>query len=737
MSRRDEYKQAVIGHLSDLPADRTIRVHSSPPSEVDQDYSSLSFSHYFWIIRRHLGKLVTFVAVAMFATFIASSRMQPVYESTATIDLDRQSPSGIVGQEANRIVAANDSDQFLATQIKLIQSDSVLRPVAQRFNLFKSSSDHLLSADELRLQAAAPVTLPQLSVSRAPNTYLLLIRYRSPDPQVAADVANAIATSYLGHTYRLRIESSQNLASFMEKQLDELKAKMERSGQALAVFERELNVISPEEKTSILSARLLQLNNEYTNAQADRVRKEAIYNATKTGSLEAVQISSQGAALTQITDDLNKAKRHFAEVKSVLGANHPDYRKAQNSIQELQKQLEDTRRDIVERLGIDYKQSLNREQLLAGAVTQTKSEYDRLNARSFEYQQLKREAEADKNLYEELVRKIKEAGINSGFQNNNVRIADRARPAQAPVYPNKKLNLLLAFTLSMMVGVGAIIAVDLLDTTIRDPEHLSHSFDTEVIGLLPSVRERNALLIGSGGGSIVHLEQAQHPDGKSYGAQTSYHEAIRTLRSSIILSSFGSAIRSLLITSAGPGEGKTTTACHLAMAHAMQGRKTLLVDADLRRPSVHRNFELENHLGTAELVLGTAHWRDVIQRASTEFPLDAICAGHASRRELDLVGSCLSGLIEEAGHIYDLVVIDAPPLLGFSETLQVAAFADGVVVVARAGQTKRAAVGHAIGLLRRLRANIVGLALNDLQLTRNGYYYYGHYRYNYRNNFQS
>src|ERR1022692_3973409 len=251
------------------------------------DQSAVPLSHYLWILRRHRWKILGFVLGCVAATIIVSARLTPVYESTATVDIDRQMPSAAIGQDATRI-PADDADQFLATQVKIIQSDSVLRPIAEQYHLLdveKQISKKLPRAQ----QENAPILLKKLSVKRPQNTYLLLISYRSTDSRLAADVANGVARSYVEHTYDIQFHSSASLATFMEKQLEELKAKMERSSAALAQFERELNVINPEEKTSILSARLLQINTEYTNAQTDRVRKEAAWKSVQSGSLEAAQ----------------------------------------------------------------------------------------------------------------------------------------------------------------------------------------------------------------------------------------------------------------------------------------------------------------------------------------------------------------------------------------------------------------------------------------------------------------
>src|ERR1035441_8171076 len=393
-----------------------------PQQEYEPEAPSVPLSHYLWVLRRHLWKIVAFVASCVLAAAVVSARLQPIYESTATVDVDRQAPSEVVGEGSTRASAPNDADQFLATQVRLIQSDAVLRPVAEQFHLLDSEQQLKgMSPEEAQERAQAPVALNRLKVTRPPNTYLLLISYRSPDPVLAANVANAIVNSYLAHSYEIRIRSSASLSTFMEKQIDELKAKMEKSGMDLAQFEKDLDVINPEEKTNILSARLLQLNTEYTTAQADRVSKEAAWNAMKSGSLEAAQVSSQGQDLAKLSDTLNQARQRFALVKSTYGSTHPEYRKAASEVAEVERQFESTRSNIAERIEVEYREALNREQMLQKTVAETKAEWDRINSKSFEYQQLKREAEADKTLYDELIRKIREADINAGFQNNNIR----------------------------------------------------------------------------------------------------------------------------------------------------------------------------------------------------------------------------------------------------------------------------------------------------------------------------
>jgi capsular exopolysaccharide synthesis family protein len=542
----------------------------------------------------------------------------------------------------------------------------------------------------------------------------------------------------------------------MERQLEQLKAKMERSSAALVQFERELNVINPEEKTSILTSRLLQLNTEFTNAQADRVRKEAAYNSVKDGTLAAAQVSSQGEALKKLTEALDEAQQKFAEAKTHYGLNHPEYKKAESRVNQIQTQIDDTQASIGERVEVEYHQAQNREVMLESAVTETKAEFDRLNAHSFEYQTLKRGADGDKSLYDELVRKIREAGINASFQNSSIRVADEARPGLKPVFPRTWLNVLLAFLFATFFGVGAAVLSDVLDNTIRDPDQVARLLNTDVIGSLPAVKDWRRRLspihsITAINGTAMNghvINGNGHRKGIANGAPnvsaitalvkaaengdqalSNYEEAIRTLRNSILLTDFERRLRSVLLTSASPSEGKSTVAAHLAATHAGQHKRTLLIDGDLRRPSVHRLFQVPNSVGLSNVLLKQIGWMDAVVRMDDQPGLDILPAGPATRRASDLIGTGLAELIEEATREYDLVVLDAPPLLGFAEPLQMATAVDGVIVVARAGDTSRKALSTVVTTLARLRANLVGVVLNEVhrEVSAGYYYYYGRY----------
>ena len=329
----DENRVQVL-HASEsaaaLPAGvERVLVYPQQPDESNSEQEAIPLSHYLWVLHRYRWKILAFMAFCVIATVIISKRLTPLYTATATVDIDRRLPSGVLGeQSSNSMAGSADIEQFLVTQEKLIQSDAVLRPVVQQFHLRKDAEKKTNKDLPLSRIEDAPIVLKSLTVTHPPNTLLLLINYSSPDPQRSADIANAIVKSYIAHTFDIRFRAAADLSAFMAKQIEELKAKMERSAGALATFEKDLDVINPEEKTSIFSAQLSQLNTDLTTAQADRVQKEAAYNAIKNGSLEAAEASDQGAQLRELEARLDVANEKFATARTQYGTTHPEYKKA-------------------------------------------------------------------------------------------------------------------------------------------------------------------------------------------------------------------------------------------------------------------------------------------------------------------------------------------------------------------------------------------------------------------------
>ncbi|NYF79921.1 GumC family protein [Granulicella arctica] len=670
-----------------------------------------AFSHYLWLMRRHRWTIVAVVVVCTSLAVALSYKLQPMYEATAKIAIDVRATSNVIG-EASAPAGAADVDQVFNTEMQLIQSDGVLRPVVERFHLLDSKRPRKLP-EGVKFSDAA-VSLDGLSVVHPANSLLLNVSYRSADPAQAAAVANAVAHNFLTHSLETRSDSSIEQAAFMEKQLNQLKVKMTNAEQALAGYEKELGVIDPDEKTSMLSARLQQLNTEYTEAENERIRKEADYRALQSGSIAAIGASSQAVNLSKLEDAVHAAEQKMALVKTVYGPEYSEYRRANNELNEVTRQYRAMSVEVGQRMQVEYEVALHREDMLHAALTQGKSEADSLSAQEFRYRQLKDEAEEDKHLYNELFRKVQEAGINGGYQGNAIRIADEARPQLHPVFPNRLVFTFLGMLSSLVISLIVILIVDMMDKTLRDPMQAQLAIGMPVIGILPRVNDFQGLSLAI---------DRSHTGGTALAKGTSdwfssvnfYSEAIATLLSCMLLERRGQPLRSLLVTSAAPGEGKSSCVSHLAAAHARQGFRTLLIDADLRRPSLHESFRLTGKMGLVTAILEDKPLSEIRQTVSGIENLDVITAGSSPNLPLNRVGMKVEQILEQARNEYDMVFVDAPPMLCFAEPVQIACAVDGVLIVSRAAETRQQAVSGVLAILERLRVNVVGVVLNQVQ----------------------
>ena len=321
-----------------------------------------------------------------------------MYESATVIDVDRQSPSAVIGQDSTTHSSLNDADQFLATQMKLVLSDAVLRPVAEKYKLLHLEQQFRIASERSQRAASNAPIFTQAAQSHtsgehvSANDQLPL----SGSAVVGRCVQRGSSIVPAPHI-RDHVQLFGQPLHIYGKATGGVKVKMEHSGAAMAEFERQLNVIDPEEKTNILSSRLLQLNTDYTNAQGERVKKEAAYESVKNGSMEAAQVSLQGESLRRLTEKLTDAQEKYAETAARFGANHPENRRGAAQIAEIEQSINLMKEKIAQRAQVEYSEALNRESMMRRAVTQVKAEFDHLNARSFEYQSAKREAEADKS----------------------------------------------------------------------------------------------------------------------------------------------------------------------------------------------------------------------------------------------------------------------------------------------------------------------------------------------------
>lgn len=691
-----------------MPGSIAIRKPQFRLSDPAESQRPLTF--YAQILGRYWAMIVGLSTVLTALVMCVCALMPPVHVGTAMIAVDRQAAPETVGDD--RLLTTGD-DQFMATQQSLLQADIILRPVAERYNLLER--EHQLqrfrfwrySPEKERAIRNAPILLKHLKIERNPNTYLLTITYRDRDPHVAADVANAIADSYLRNIFETRIKEAGRLTSSMEQQLVDLKEKMQSTHWALMTYQRDLGTADPEQKTNVLVARLQALNTENSAAEADRIAKEAVYREARDGSLPEVEVSGQSTDLAKDVEKLQVAKANLALVGATYGDQHPEYRKALAQLNEARAALEESRRDVAARIRVDYRQTLIRERMLSSAVTETKQEVDDLTSQSFNYLQLKHEADAAEKVYDDLFAKIKQSGINSELQNNVIRLADSARPAANPIFPNWPLIVVLSMAFFAVSCAAYVVWAELTDATAKEAETVEEALGVPVVCALPRLSDvRLRLALGSEGMRLAGNRWRSLQDGF-------FDEGIRHLRGYLMLSVQTSPPRSVLFTSALPGEGKSTLALSLAMVNAEHGKRTLLIDADLRQPAIERLAHLDPDAGLAEVLAQRTHWRTAVCPVSTRPNLFVLGSGQPMPLALPQIGPQMRGILAQAVKEFDLVVLDSPPLLGCAETLELAAAAEVTVLAVRSGHTPMKVVGATIETLRRINAPIAGIVLNE------------------------
>jgi succinoglycan biosynthesis transport protein ExoP len=686
----------------------------SDPAEFQHPltfYANILFRRWLWILLVSL----TFTALVVFACAFAP----PIYVGSAVISIDRQSAPAEVGD--NRVLTTGD-DQFMATQQRLLLADNILRPVAERFNLLEREHQFRryffwrYSPETEASVRNAPTVLKNLKIERNPNTYLLTISYRDRSPKVAADVANAIGDSYLREIFETRIKEAGRLTSSMESQLIDLKDKMESKHNELMTYQRNLGTADPEQKTSVLVARLQALNTENTLAEADRISKESVYLEAKGGSLPGVQVSAQSTDLAHDVENLKEAKANLALVGATYGDQYPEYRKAAAQVAQARAALEESRQNVAARIGVDFRQSLVRQRMLSAAVAETKQQVDDLTSQSFDYLQLKREADTAEHVYDDLFAKIKQLGINSELQNNIIRLADSARPTAKPLFPNWAFIVALSMGFFSLTLSAYVISAELTDVTAKDVDAVEKSLGVPVICALPRVADMQLrLALGPEGARL---------EGNRWMAVQSgfFDEGVRHLRGYLMLSVQKDAPRSVLITSSLPGEGKSTLALSLAAASAEQGKRTLVIDGDLRQPAMEKLAKLDPDVGLAEVLAQTIHWKKAIRPVPGRPDLFILGSGLRTPMTLPLLGPQMREILTQVNQEFDWVVLDSPPLLGCAETLDLAAAAEVTVLAVRSGQTEMKSLGTAVETLRRVNVPIAGIVLNESSIATDATY---------------
>jgi polysaccharide biosynthesis transport protein len=702
---------------------------------------------YLLILRKHQWLILSFLVAVVTIVTITTFRMQAVYVATARIEIDRENGSILPFQGMESYDYLMDSENYIETQSKILTSETLALKTIRSTGLgarpeyaSPNGPSEAVVIGSLENQKRPPelgAFLGSLSVRRVPNSRLMDVSFESTDPQFAARTVNEHIKNFEEHNISSRYEETTRATSWLNEELNELKIKVQDSEDKRIAYERKNQIWTLDDKSNITTQRLADVNKALTDAQDERMKKEALYQFAKAGDIADVPQLRDSPVLQALIQKREAASEEYNDALSQYGPNFPKVQRLEAQVKDLDQVIQKENVNTLNRIETDYREARKREEMLTQALDQQKAAANEMAERMVEYNILKREAEANKALYDGLMTKMKEVGISSALQSSNIRVVD---PAMIPAYPSrpaKTRNIALSFLVGLVGGIGLALLREYLDNTVKTPD------DIETLARLPSLAVVPQFGASNGNGSRKRLLAGPSSNGHDkrielvaqHLPKSQMSEAFRALRTSLLLSQPGRPPQVILVTSALPREGKTTAAANLAVTLAQLGDKTVLVDADLRKPGVGRLLNLggNKYAGFSSYLAGVSSL-DLVTVPHPDIPnLSAIPTGPLPPNPADLLSSNkLAEAIAELRTKFKFVVIDSPPVMAATDAVIVSVQVDGVLLVVRSGETPKEAFTRTRDLLISVKCHILGVVLNAVDSGAPDYYYsYRYYPYSY------
>ena len=701
---------------------------------------------YLLILRKQKWLILSFLVAVVTIVSIATFRMKPVYVASAKIEIDRENTNIVPFQGVDSYDLMLDLDTYIETQSRILTSETMALLTIRNLSLAGNpefsgnDSSEAIAAGSLENRILPPeigAFLGSLTVRRIPNTRLMEVSFESTDPGMAALILNAHLKNYIEENYKSRYEATAKASAWLQEELIELSEKVRKSEDARIQYERNYQIWTVDDKNNVSTQRLSDLNRQLTDAESDSLKKQALYEFAKTGDVDAVPQLRDNGALQEMQRRRADLAVQYTDLVNQYGPNYPKVQRLQLQMKEVDDQMARERKGILAQLESEYREAKQHEDLLNHALDQQKSEVNAMSEKMIQYNILKREAEANKALYDSLQTKLKEAQISSGLKSSNIWIVDPAMIPTTPSRPAKTRNIALAFLVGLVGGIGFALLREYLDNTVKTPD------DVETLARLPSLAvvpafgqgakeaKRNGYFgMASGNGHDKRIELvAQHLP------KSQMSEAFRALRTALLLSQPDHPPQAILVTSALPREGKTTAAANLAVTLAQLGDRTILVDADLRKPGVARLLNLGSgkYAGLSSYLAGVSSLDLVTVPHPTIPNLAAIPTGPLPPNPADLLSSNrLSDAITELRKSFKFIVIDSPPIMAATDAVILSVQADGVLLVVRSGETPKEAFTRTRDLLVSVKCHLLGVVLNAVNHNARDYYYsYRYYPYSY------
>jgi capsular exopolysaccharide synthesis family protein len=717
------------------------------PAEIIDENPSFSLLDYWEGIRRYKLVILAFVIAGAMGALMLSFVQTPLYRAHTSLEVEDLNENFQNLKEADPTTQTAPPESYFQTQVKILQSREMIELVVDKLNLMQRTTPHkhFWSAWLHRNTAIDPALQREqlvdsiqknLTVQAWGESQTAEIFYDSPDPRLAADVANTLVQTFIDESRELRWNSTQNTAEWLTAHLKELQKNLDASETKLQDFARSTGIILTSDKQDVAAEnisqdKLKEIQAELSRAQADRADKQAQYETIKNAPIETLTPTLNNPALQNYLVKMADLKAQLANLSATYTPEHYKVRQVQAQIADLQKAIDGERASILRRSRDDYEAAQKREAMLNAAYSEQAKTVSDMAGKTIQYENLQHEVDTNRELYDALLLRIKQAGLAAAMRSSNVVVVDTAKPPVLPYRPNFQMNTALGLITGLFAGVGFVLMKDRFNRNIESPGLSPTYLRIPELGVIPAAKLASRRFAWFPASTNLPLQLKAAGQNGTTREHATLAEAYRATLTSILLPTLhGDGPRVLVLTSPDAGAGKTTVTSNLGMATAEIGRRVLLIDADLRRPRLHRLFEIPNSFGLTDILRITTPLEEIPVNQlvrQTKIPgLSIVPSGPTTDGLSSLLYSPrLTEFLQRVAKEFDLVLIDAPPMLHFADARVLGRHSDGVILVLRSGQTKRDAA-----MLARQRFDedgtcVLGTILNswDLKNFRSPYAY--------------